>query len=88
MDSDLGASAHSSVERGGSPPGRASPAAFWRAALDAVCDRLEAEGLAPEEAVELAEAAVIACVLRYEPRSAREALALVLDEAGLGQATF
>jgi hypothetical protein len=55
----------------GPPPIR--PGTLWRRALARLTRALAAEGLSQERALEIAEAAIIACALRHEPRNAEEA---------------
>jgi hypothetical protein len=66
--------------------GTLRPALLWRPALDIVCRRLAEAGLAEEEAVERGEGALIVCVLRHEPRTLEDAIALLTREAGLAPA--
>lgn len=60
--------------------GALRPALLWRAALEAACRELEAGGLSCEAALEHAEGAMIACALKHEPRSFKEALDLLMRE--------
>jgi hypothetical protein len=54
---------------------------LWKEALPVLCQHLKASGMPDEEAIELGEALIIACALRYDPRNAGDALKLALGAA-------
>ena len=74
---DLSADEPATIEAGGSRPG-----VIWGCALRVLRGRLEEQGVPPDHALELGEGAVIACALRYVPRSVDEACDLALDLLG------
>jgi hypothetical protein len=63
------------------PPPARTPGRLWRETLERLTAWLEGQGLAPDQARELSESAVIVCALRDAPRSSEQALRLAIDQA-------